>query len=159
MSQRKLQHEIDKENHRQSRIDVQLATMPPHQLKRLEVAQRSLELGLARVYGNRLHAGIAARIVAGLVLNPECLNSIGGGLQELPSNPGGWDRLARTLVTQEPLGQLSIDHNDSALRSNLRADALEAIKPQDRLAKARAGTLDTYLEDVISTQLEARAGL
>ena len=47
MTQHTIQSEIDRENDRQSRIETQLAVMPPHQKKRLEAAQREAELGLA----------------------------------------------------------------------------------------------------------------
>lgn len=159
MSQQTIQIELDKENKRLSRIAAQHDAMPPHQMKRLEVAQRSLELGLARVYGNRLNAGVAQRIIDSMVLNPACLCSVGGGVNELPTTPAGWDGYARTLAKEEPLAQLSIDHSDAQLKSELRAEAEANMRPDDRIKMARAGTLDVHLADIVASRLEARAGV
>lgn len=158
MSQQSIQDELDKDSHRRSRITTQHYVMPLHQKKRLEAAQRSLELGLARVYGNRLNAGVAQRIVEGMVLDPACLCSVGGGVNELPTTPAGWDTYAKQLANEEPLAQLSIEHSDAQLKAQLRAEVEQAMKPVDRIKMARSGTLDTHLADIVASKLEARAG-
>ncbi len=71
--------EWEKEKRRQSRIDAQMAVLPPHQAKRLSDAKHKLEIALARVFGNRLDERVSARIVEGVVLDPACLCTIGGG--------------------------------------------------------------------------------
>ena len=159
MSQQSIQNEIDKENKRQSRITAQHDAMPPHQKIRLEAAQRSLELALARAYGYRLNAGVAQRIVEGMVLDAACLCSVGGGVNELPTTPTGWDTYARNLADNEPLAKLSIDHADEGLKDEIRAEALSNMRPDDKMKMARAGTLDDHLADIVASKLEARAGL
>ncbi len=151
--------EWEQEQDRLSRIETQLAVMPPHQLKRLQAAQRQGELALARTFGNRLNARVSERIVAGMVLDPAVLCTIGGGVNELPTDAKGWDRWARAAVEREPLAKLSIDHSDAALKEELRRDVLAGIRPEQRISMAREGTLDTYVEAAVKARLEARSGV
>jgi hypothetical protein len=155
MSELSLQKQIDEENQRRSRIAAQLDVMPPHQLKRLEAAQRSLELALARTFGHRLNEEVASRIVAGMVLDPACLCSVGGGVNELPTSPQGWDSYARELANAEPLAKLSINHSDSKLKETIRNEAERRMRPEDRIKMARAGTLDDHLGSIVATEMEA----
>jgi len=157
MSELSIQKQIDEENQRRSRIAAQLDVMPPHQLKRLGAAQRNLELALARMFGHRLHQEIASRIIAGMVLDPACLCSVGGGVNELPTSPQGWDSYARQLANAEPLAKLSIDHSDSKLKETIRNEAEHHMRPEDRIKMARAGTLDDHLAAIVATELEARS--
>ena len=157
MTQNIIQTEIDRENDRQSRIETQLAVMPPHQKKRLEVAQREAELGLARVFGHRLNSQVAARIVEGIILKPEVLCTVGGGVNELPTTPQGWDAFAKDAANAEPLARLSIDHSDAQLRESTRRDVLEGMNPARKMAMARDGTLDAHLEQAVMERLEARS--
>lgn len=159
MTQQTIQHEIDAEKARQSRIDAQRAVCPPHQLKRLETAQREAELALARVYGHRLNSRVSGRIIEGMILVPEVLCSIGGGVNELPTDAKGWDQWARDAANKEPLAKLSIEHSDAQLRERLRCEVLEKICPEQRLQMARAGTLDAHVEGEVKSELEARSGV
>lgn len=154
-----IQAEIDAQNARQSRIDSLLATTPPHQLKRLEEEQHRAALALARVYGHRLHQAVADRIVEGLVLEPETLVTISGGVRELPNDAKGWDRWAKQAAEREPLAKLSIDHSDAQLREEFRRDVLDSIRPEQRISMARAGTLDAHVENEVKSRIEARSGV
>lgn len=153
---RKIQYEIDAENDRTSRIEGQKAVMPPHQQKRLEEVQRHAELALARVYGHRLHPDIVKRIVEGLILDPEVLCSIGGGVNELPMTPEAWDDRMKEAVKNEPLAQICIDARDAELKEELRNEELSKLKPDEKIKMARARTLDPHLEQAIQARLEAR---
>lgn len=126
-------NEWEKEKKRQSRIDAQLSVLPPHQEKRLKGIQRDLELALARQYAHRLHPRVSARIVEGIVLEPECLCTIGGGVNEMPTTAEGWDALAKDLAQKEPLAVLSIDSNDAALKEEIRLLELQSLRPEQRL--------------------------
>ena len=159
MTQQSIQHEIDAEKARQSRIDAQRAVCPPHQMKRLETAQREAELALARVYGHRLDPRVCGRIIEGMILSPEVLCTIGGGANELPTDAKGWDRWARDAANEEPLAKLSIEHSDAQLREEIRRTVLESIRPEQRLQMARAGTLDAHVEDEVKVKLEDRSGV
>ena len=159
MNQQSIQREIDRERNRQSRIDAQLAVTPEHQLKRLEAVQRHAELALARVFGHRLDERVSARIIDGLILSPEVLCTIGGGVNELPTTVQGWDAFMKDAAEQEPLAKLSIDHADAQLKESIRCDALDALKPERRISMARAGTLDDHLDGIVQSTIESRAGL
>lgn len=159
MSQQSIQAEIDAQNARQSRIDALLETTPPHQLRRLEVERHQAALALARVFGHRLHAAVADRIVDGLILDPSTLCTIGGGVRELPNDARGWDAWARAAAEKEPLAKLSIDHSDAALKEELRRDVLKGIRPERRISMARAGSLDSFVEAEVKTRIEARTGV
>ncbi|HCP80147.1 MAG TPA: hypothetical protein DIT67_00615 [Octadecabacter sp.] len=159
MTQQSIQIQIDREKDRQSRIDAQLAVTPKHQLKRLDAVRRQAELALARVYGHRLDARVSARIVDGLILSPEVLCTIGGGVNELPTTVQGWDSFASELAEREPLAKLSLDHSDAQLKEDIRQSTLAAMRPTERLKLARAGTLDSHLDGVFQSQIESRAGL
>lgn len=159
MSQQSIQAEIDAEKDRQSRIDTQLAVMPPHQRKRLEDAQRQGELALARAFGHRLDERVSARIIEGMVLSPEVLCTVGGGVNELPVDAKGWDRWVKEAAAKEPLAKLSIDASDAALKEELRQQALGAMRPEQRLQMARAGTLDAYIDAEVKAKIEAGAGV
>lgn len=154
-----IQAEIDAQNARQSRIDTLLATTPPHQLKRLESEKHQASLALARVFGHRLHQAVADRIVEGLVLEPETLVTISGGIRELPTDAKGWDRWARDAANKEPLAKLSINHSDAQLREELRREVLAEIRPEQRISMAREGTLDAHVEAAVKARLEARSGV
>ena len=154
-----IQNAIDAERDRQSRIDEQLSVTPPNQMKRLEAVKREAELALARKYGYRLDARVSGRIVEGLVLMPEVICAIGGGVDEMPTNAPEWDRWAEAAVSREPLARLSIDASDAALKEELRQKALADLRPEKRLQMARAGTLDGHIEIVVREQIEGRAGV
>ncbi|MDA8584981.1 hypothetical protein N9L47_01795 [Rhodobacteraceae bacterium] len=157
MTQHTIQSEIDRERDRQCRIETQVSAMPPHQKNRLEFAQREAELALARVFGHRLNSQVAARIVEGMVLNPAVLCTVGGGVNELPTTPRGWDAFAKEAANAEPLAKLSIDHADGQLRESLRREALDKMNPARKMAMAREGTLDSHLEQSVKERLEARS--
>jgi len=159
MTQQSIQHEIDAEKARQSRIDAQRAVCPPHQLNRLKAAQREAELALARVYGHRLDSRVSGRIIEGMILAPEVLCSIGGGVNELPTDAKGWDRWAKVAASREPLAKLSIEYSDAQLREEIRRDVLDTIRPEQRLQMARAGTLDAHVDGEVKAKLEARSGV
>jgi hypothetical protein len=154
-----IQDVIDAEKVRQSRIDTQRAVCPPHQLNRLKAVQREAELALARTFGNRLDPAVSTRIVEGMILLPEVLCSIGGGVNELPTNAKGWDAWAKDAASKEPLAKLSIDASDASLKEELRQKTLSAMRPERRLHMARAGTLDDYIEGIVCEEIEARSGV
>ncbi len=159
MNQISIQKEIDAENRRQSRIDEQLAVTLPHQMKRYEAIQQKTENALYRVHGNRLSPQVIDRMVAGLILEPSVLCSIGSSeINEMPSDNMGWDRMARDLVEREPLAQLSIQHSDAELKEKLRQEITAAINPSQRLAMARSGELDNYVDQRVTAKLDERAG-
>lgn len=151
--------EWEREKRRQSRIDAQIAVLPPHQAKRLSDAKHKLEIALARVYGNRLDERVSARIVEGVVLDPACLCTIGGGVNELPTTVVGWDQFARDQAGNEPLAKLSIDASDAGLKERIRQEARDALPGPKRLAMARAGTLDDHLDRVVTEKIQDRAGV
>lgn len=154
-----IQDVIDAENDRQSRIDAQLAVMPPHQMQRLEAAKLNARIALARVYGHRLDTRVSERIIDGMILLPEVLCSVGGGVDELPKNAIEWDAWAKDATSKEPLAKLSIDASNAALKEEIRQNVLSAMRPETRLQMARAGTLDDHIEGVVREQIEARSGV
>lgn len=157
-TQQSIQIEIDKEKRRQSRIDNLLSTMPLHQGKLFEQAQHQLALGLARAHP-RLSQLVVQHIVDGLILDPECLCSISGGVNELPTTSEGWTNYARRASATEPLAVLSIEASDATLKEEIRAAEIQAMRPERRIQMARSGELDAHLENVIKSTLEARAGV
>ena len=116
-------------------------------------------VALARKFGHRLDARVSERIIDGMILMPEVLCTIGGGVDELPNNAKGWDHWVANAVSQEPLAQLSIDASDAALKEQLRQKALSELRPERRLQMARAGTLDDHIEALVREQIEARSGV
>lgn len=159
MTQSSIQAEIDAQNARQSRIDILLSTPPPHQLKRVEAEKHQAVLALARVYGHRQCEAVAARIVEGLVLEPETLVAVSGGVRELPHDAKGWDRWARAAAEREPLAKLSLDHSDAELKETIRRNVLAGIRSERRISMARAGMLDAYVEAEVKARIEARSGV
>jgi len=103
-------------------------------MQRLKEAQRKGELALARVYGHRLDARVCERIIEGMILAPEVLCSVSGGINELPTDVVGWDRWAKDAASSEPLAKLSIAHSDAQLREEIRREVLENIRPERRLS-------------------------
>jgi len=159
MTQQSIQLEIDREKDRQSRIDQQMAVSPEYQSKHLRTVRQQTELAFARVFSHRLNERVRDRILDGLVLVPEVLCTIGGGMDELPTTAQGWDSFARELAEREPLAKLSIDHSDAQLKETIRQETLAAMRPEERLKMARAGTLDEHLDGIVKAQIESRAGL
>jgi len=151
--------EWEAEKDRLSRIETQMAVMPPQQRTRLEEAQRQGELALARTFGNRLDARVSERIVAGMILEPTVLCTIGGGVNELPTDQAGWDRWAKDAANKEPLARLSLDHSDAHLREQLSREVLASIPPARRMDLARNGTLDAHVDGQVKARLEARNGV
>lgn len=161
MTPQKFAEEQALECARQTRLANYLVSLPKTQLDRLAEERNNLRLGISRVYGDRLADIITDRVVENFALNPECLCSIGGGVRELPQkdNRAGWNALAKRLVDQEPLAKLSIDSSDANLRAQLEAEAVEGLRPERRLALARANELDTYIAQTVDAKLNERAGL
>jgi len=158
-TQQSIQAAIDEDRDRTARIENLMSTMPPHHVKRLEEAQRQLSLGLARAYGTRLNEHVANRIVEGLILDPECLCSISGGVNELPTSRAGWTDYSRKAAAGEPLAKLSIDASDATLKEELRATELQSMRPDRRIQMARSGELDAHLNAMVKSKIEARAGV
>ncbi len=151
--------EWEQEKDRLSRIETQLAVMPPHQRKRLEEVQRLGELALARTFGNRLPARVSARLIEGMALSPEVLCSIGGGVNELPTDQAGWNRWAADAVNADTLSKMAVDAADMELAESLTKSVLESIPPSKRISMARLGTLDEYVASAVKAELEARSGV
>lgn len=151
--------EWQKEKDRQTRITQLEDGLVHTQSCRLEVVKREGALALARTFGNRLDARVSERIIEGLILRPEVLCTIGGGVNELPTDAKGWDALAVVLASEEPLAKLSIDASDAVLKEELRQNALAGLRPEQRLSMARAGTLDQHIEDTVLESIEARSGV
>lgn len=157
MSQQTIQAEIDRENKRESRILTQLEGLTHTQKKRLSAAKHATEVALARVYGDRLNEGVSKRIIAGLVLQPEVLATISGGINELPTNQRGWDFFVRGLADAEPLAQMSIDSSDADLRKALSEEFLDSMHPKDKMHMARIDALDEHIAGVVAAKLESRS--
>lgn len=158
-TQQSIQAEIDNEKRRQSRIDSLLSTMPEHQAKRLNEAKQKFAVGLARAFGSRLNEHVAQRLIDGIVLDPACICTIGGGVSELPSDAKGWEAYAREQAKSEPLAQLSIDASDEILKETIRSETLENMSREQRIQKSRNGSLDEHLAAAVKAQIEARSGV
>jgi len=150
-----IQKEIDEEKDRLSRIAALVDVMPPHQIKRLDEVKHKAELALARCYGHRLHPDIVTRIVEGMVLDPEVLCSIGGGVNELPMTPQRWDARMKAAVDHEPLAKACIDSRDAVLKETFRNEELAKLKGPEKIAMSRAGTLDDYIEELVKRRIES----
>jgi hypothetical protein len=156
MSQQTIQDEIDRENKRQSRIATQNEGLTHSQRERLNPAKHAAEVALARAYSGRLNEGISKRIVEGLVLQPEVLCTISGGVNELPITQQGWDSFVRGLADAEPLAQMSIDSADADLKRDIGEEALDAMQPKVKMHMARMGTLDDHIAGIIKAKLTER---
>ena len=63
---------------------------------------------------------VSAHIVEGIILEPECLCTVGAGVNEMPTTAEGWDAMAKDLAQKEPLAVLSIEASDAALKEEIR---------------------------------------
>lgn len=159
MSQHSIQTEIDAEKRRQSRIDQLLSTSTPPQITRYEKLQGKLEVALARNYGAKITPTVTARILEGLILEPEVLGHIGGAtVDEMPKTVEGWNALAKKLVDAEPLAQLSIAHSDAERKEAYRNEELQKMNGAQRLAMSRAGNLDDHIEAKVMERINSDAG-
>ena len=162
MTIQSIQKEIDREKDRQSRIDKLINSSLPHQLQRLEDVKRRADQAIRQTFGYRLKDVVIDRILDSLVLEPEVLAHIGGAtIRELPedSDGKGWNQFVQKLVDKEPIARLNIESSDMALRETLRQKYLAEMKPSDRMAGARAGTLDAALDAKVTAEIQRRSGI
>lgn len=162
MSIQSIQKEIDREKGRQSRIDKLINSSLPHQLQRLENVKGMVDSALRQTFGFRLKDVVIQRITDSVILEPSVLAFIGGAtIRELPADDDrkGWSAFVQKLVDKEPIAKLNIEASDLALREQLRQKYLAEMKPTDRMAGARAGTLDAALNAKVTAEIQRRSGI
>jgi len=133
------------------------AGLTSKQLEKLTAVRRSIEIALARQYGNRLAPIIIDKLVKDLILRPDVLAHLEGStIRELPSAAYGWNTLARELVEADELAQRNLSYSDGALRERLQVEALASIQPQHRISLAREGKLDELIAARVARALEVQ---
>ncbi|MCK0104393.1 hypothetical protein [Pseudohalocynthiibacter sp. F2068] len=144
-------------NHTNTRICSLEAGLSSKQKDKIKIVRHQVEIALARTYGNRLSPIIVENLLSQVILNSSVLAHLEEvAVDEIPTNSKGWDSLAKELAEQDELACRNLDFSNSSLKAELRAQAVAAVQPSKRIAMARAGTLDTYLDECVIGELERR---
>jgi len=155
-----IQTEIDTTNSKIARVETLLAGLTPTQLARLEKFKLQTERQILRQYGNRLKQGIVDMMLYDLILKNEVLTTVaGGGIDETPKNESEWKAFVSNIVENESLAKANLVSSDAAKRAEIRDRILKTMRPEKKIAMARAKKIDKFLDDQVNAEIEKLAGL
>lgn len=155
-----IQAEIENTHSKIARVETLLAGLTPTQLARLDKFKVQTERQILRQYGNRLNQGIVDMLLYDLILKNEVLTTVaGGGIDETPKSESEWKAFVSDIVENESLAQANLVSSDAAKRAEIRDRILKTMRPETKIAMARAKTIDKYLDDAVSAEIEKLAGL
>lgn len=157
MGEHTIQDVFDNVLRRQSRIETQLSTLTTAQREALDRIKADMHLAISRAMGARENELVTQRLLHGMILQPECIATIFGTVDEMPKTRAEWDAYAKTAIEGDLLAKLYMASSNEADKEQLRQAAREALPSAKRLTMAHNGTLDDYIEGVVSAQLDSRA--
>ncbi|MFN3723492.1 MAG: hypothetical protein ACK4VZ_10630 [Paracoccaceae bacterium] len=152
-----LNDEIEKTKDVTARVERLTSGLTNTQAERLRTIQLKTQVAIAKEYGSRLNDSIVQKITDELILRPDVLCTVAGGLDESPKNAAEWARFADEVTGAEPLAAMNLIYSDAAEKQRIRQKALDKMDPATKMNMARNGTIDSHLDRVVQTELDARA--
>lgn len=133
-----------------------IAGLTPQQTKRLDVIQTQVKVELARNFGDRLAPIMTEVLVQESTTHPDVLAALEGIRDSLPNTPADWRVFVQGLVRNNDLAQRNIAFSDEATKTQIRADELAKLRPDQRMSLSRSGQLDALLDERVAERLEER---
>jgi transposase-like protein len=152
-----LNEEIEKTKNVTARVERLTSGLTNTQAERLRTIQFKTQVALAKRYGARINDSIVDKITSELILRPDVLCTVAGGLDETPKNANEWARFAEEVTGAEPLAAMNLIYSDAAEKQRIRQKVLDKMDPATKMNMARNGTIDSHLDRVVQTELDARA--
>lgn len=152
-----LNDEIEKTKDVTARLERLTSGLTNTQAERLRTIQLKTQVAIAKRYGARLNDSIVDKITSELILRPDVLCTVAGGLDESPKNATEWARFAEEVTGAEPLAAMNLIYSDAAEKQRIRQKVLDKMDPATKMNMARNGTIDRHLDRVVQSELDARA--
>lgn len=152
-----LNDEIEKTKDVTARVERLTSGLTNTQAERLRTIQLKTQVAIAKKYGSRLNDSIVDKITGELILRPDVLCSVAGGIDEMPTDSAAWARYAEEVTGAEPLAAMNLIYSDAAEKQRIRQKVLDKMDPATKMNMARNGTIDSHLDRVVQTELDARA--
>lgn len=152
-----LNDEIEKTKDVTARVERLTSGLTNTQAERLRTIQLKTQVAIAKKYGARLNDSIVQKITDELILRPDVLCTVAGGLDESPKNAMEWARFADEVTGAEPLAAMNLIYSDAAEKQRIRQKVLDKMDPATKMNMARNGTIDSHLDRVVQSELDARA--
>lgn len=149
-----IQNEIDAYKHRQSKLTSLTSNMTSESAQRLREIRHRYEVELALRFGNRLDPMIVKRLVEGVVAVPEVIGAVFAGIDDTPKTQAEWAEFCDTQVQADELATRSVEFNDEKTKLRIHEIEIAALNPNVRMAMARSGELDSYLDDKVAERLD-----
>lgn len=152
-----LNDEIEKTKDMTARVERLTSGLTNTQAERLRTIQLKTQVAIAKKYGSRLNDSIVEKITSELILRPDVLCTVAGGLDESPKDAREWARFAEEVTGAEPLAAMNLIYSDATEKQRIRQKVLDKMDPATKMNMARNGTIDSHLDRVVQTELDARA--
>lgn len=145
---------------RRSRIYNVRSNLTEKESSRVREVEHSLELALARQFGNRLDDLIISDLLSEIVLDADILAYATAGIEiGLPKDAAAWNQFARDQVERHRFAKLNLEFSDEKRRAELKAQFVDEMRPERRMELARSGQLDAHLKQDVDEALQREAGL
>lgn len=149
--------EITKSKDVTARVERLTSGLTNTQAERLRTIQLKTQVAIAKKFGSRLNDSIVEKITNELILRPDVLCSVAGGIDEMPKDATAWARYAEEVTGAEPLAAMNLIYSDAAEKQRIRQKVLDKMDPATKMNMARNGTIDSHLDRVVQSELDARA--
>lgn len=126
--------------------------------ERLRDCRVAFEVSLGVIYGDRLATIMVESLIDDLALDPRIFRYVvSGDTSEVnPENRAAFKSLAREQVEANELAVRNLQFSDQARKSKLAKQYLEALKPAQRIAYERDGTLADRTAQYVQQKLDER---
>lgn len=125
---------------------------------RFEQIQNAFLVQRAALYGDRVAEIMTQSLLEDLARDPRVFHHlVTGDCSEVdPQNRETMRRIAKEVIESNEFAMRSIEFNDEARRRELADEYLTSLKPAQRLASERDGTLEDKTASFVAEKLDAR---
>lgn len=127
---------------------------------RLRDCQVALEVSLGVIYGDRLATIMVDSLIDDLALDPRVFRYVvtGDASEVNPEDRTAFKSLARELVQANSLAVRNLQFSDHARKAEMSKQYLESLKPAQRIAYERDGSLADRTAQFVQQKLDERVG-
>lgn len=127
-----------------------LDTLSESEMQRYDTATQKIRLEYAKLHGDKLVELVVENSLIENAMQVDILPYIHGD-----DKPVNWRSVAMNIVENDEMIQRNLTHADEDAKAQIKNETLSALKPAERMAMSRAGTLDRHLNDAVRTRLDA----
>ena len=135
-----------------------LDNLTANERERLRKCEASLEVSLGVLYGERLATITTEALVREVALDPRVFRFVvTGDTSEIdPDNRSAFKIFAREMVEANEIAVRNLEFSNATRKAELAKQFLESLKPTQRLAFERDGSLTARTEQYVENKLDDR---